>query len=163
MLSNKKLIAVLLVIVLAASIGSAAAIYYETNIIPPFWANPILSLAGANETVFKVVSPTMEPTIKQGSYVLVDKNVNPADLNANYPNSDIIVFHDPLDPSSSIMHRIISKEVVNGVTYYQTKGDANGNPYPQTPQSGFDPWNYNNPPGVPQDMIIGKVVNTDYK
>jgi len=40
--------------------------------------------------------------------------------------------------------------------------DSNGNPYPQTPTSGLDPWDSNTPPGVPQNLIVGKVIITDY-
>lgn len=31
----------------------------------------------------------------QGSFILVDPNINPADLNASYPDSGIIMFHNP--------------------------------------------------------------------
>ena len=96
-------------------------------------------------------------TLSIGDIIIV-QGVNPKDLNTNYPNSDIIVFHSPFDPSELIVHRIISTEVVDGTTYYQTKGDGNGNPWPQTPQSGLDPWDSNNPPGVPQSDIVGRVV-----
>ena len=156
MVAKKKLIAILL-IVLVASISAVAAVYYETNIIPP--SPP----TGKDQMVLKFMSTSMEPTIKEGNYILVDESINPADLNANYPNSDIIVFHDPDDPSLLIAHRIVSATVVNGTMYFLTKGDANGNPYPQTPQSGLDPWDTNNPPGVSQDLIVGKVINTNYK
>jgi hypothetical protein len=91
--------------------------------------------------------------------IIITQGVNPKDLNTNYPNSDIIVFHSPDDPSKLIVHRIIGTEVVNGTIYFQTKGDGNGNPWPQTPTSGQDPWDTtNNPPGVPQNMVVGKVV-----
>jgi signal peptidase I len=153
----KKKHAVILLIVLLASIGSVAAVYYETNIIPS------LSSVGENQMVLKFISASMEPTIKEGNSILVDKSINPADLNTNYPNSDIIVFHDPLQSGTLVAHRIISSTVVNGTMYFLTKGDANGNPYPQTPQNGLDTWDTNNPPGVSQDLIVGKVVNTNYK
>jgi signal peptidase I len=156
MIAKKKL-AVILLIVLIASVGSVAAVYYGTNMIPPSF--PV----GKNQIVLKYGSASMEPTIKEGSYILIDKDINPADLNTNYPNSDIIVFHDPLDPNLLLGHRIINLTVVNGTMYFLTKGDANGNPYPQTPQSGLDTWDYNTPPGVPKDMVVGKVVNTNYK
>ena len=26
------------------------------------------------------------------------------------------------------------------------------------PNSGLDPWDYNNPPGVPQNLVVGRVV-----
>ncbi len=96
-------------------------------------------------------------TLSIGDIIIV-QGVNPKDLNTNYPNSDIIVFHDPDDPSILIVHRIIKTEVVDGTIYFQTKGDGNGNPWPQTPQTGLDPWDYNNPPGVPQSMVVGRVV-----
>ena len=91
--------------------------------------------------------------------IIVVQGVNTKDLNTNYPNSDIIIFHSPID-GELIVHRIIATETVNGVTYYQTKGDGNGYPdtWPQTPTSGLDPWDSNNPPGVPQNLVVGKVI-----
>jgi len=96
-------------------------------------------------------------TLSVGDIIIV-QGVNPKDLNTNYPNSDIIVFHSPYDPSMLIVHRIIGTKVVNGTTYYLTKGDGNGNPWPQTPRTDLDPWDSNNPPGVPQSMVVGRVV-----
>ena len=96
-------------------------------------------------------------TLSVGDIIII-QGVNPKDLNTNYPNSDIIVFHEPGDPSTLIVHRIVSAEVVNGTTYFITKGDGNGNPWPQTPQTGFDPWDGNNPPGVPASMVVGRVI-----
>ncbi len=96
-------------------------------------------------------------TLSIGDIIFV-QGVNPKDLNANYPNSDIIVFHDPDDSSILIVHRIISVENVDGTLYFQTKGDGNGNLWPQTPTSALDPWDSNNPPGVPASDVVGKVV-----
>jgi signal peptidase I len=96
-------------------------------------------------------------TLSIGDIIIV-QGVNSKDLNTNYPNSDIIVFHSPFDPSELIVHRIIGTEIVNGTTYFLTKGDGNGNFWPQTPQQGQDPWDSNNPPGVPQSDIVGRVV-----
>jgi signal peptidase I len=96
-------------------------------------------------------------TLSVGDIIIV-QGVNPKDLNTNYPNSDVIVFHNPNDTSDLIVHRIVRAETVNGKIYFVTKGDGNGNPWPQTPQSGFDPWDSNNPPGVPASMVVGKVV-----
>jgi hypothetical protein len=84
--------------------------------------------------------------------------INPKDLNTNYPDSDIIVFHNPLNPSELIVHRIIGTTEVNGTLYFSTKGDGNGNKWRQLPQSGLDPWDYSNPPGVSQNLLVGKVV-----
>ena len=96
-------------------------------------------------------------TLSIGDIIIVE-GVNPKDLNTNYPNSDIIVFHDPYDPSTLIVHRIIGSEDVNGKLYFLTKGDGNGNPWPQKPTSGLDPWDGSSPPGVPASMVVGKVV-----
>jgi hypothetical protein len=90
--------------------------------------------------------------------IIVIQGVDPQDLNTNYPNSDIIVFHSPQDPNELIVHRIIGITEVEGVLYFETKGDGNGNKWPQTPQSSLDPWDYNNPPGVPQNLVVGRVV-----
>jgi len=103
------------------------------------------------------IAHPFDRTLSIGDIIIV-QGVNPKDLNANYPNSDIIVFHDPDDPNVLIVHRIISKEAVDGTIYFQTKGDGNGNPWPQTPQIGLDPWDSNSPPGVSQSMVVGRVV-----
>ena len=95
-------------------------------------------------------------TLSVGDIIIV-QGVNVKDLNTNYPNSDIIVFHSPIN-GELIVHRIISSETVNGVIYFQTKGDGNGNPWPQTPQTQLDPWDGYNPPGVPQNLVVGKVI-----
>jgi hypothetical protein len=101
-------------------------------------------------------------TLHKGDIIIIQK-VNPADLNANYPNSDIIVYENPNDPSSTpIVHRIVSEHVVNGTLYFQTKGDGNGaDKWPNTPSpQEYDDgniWN-NNHQGVPQNLVIGRVV-----
>ena len=74
-------------------------------------------------------------TLHTGDIVII-QGVNPKDLKTNYPNSDIIVFYAPNDPTGTpIIHRIIAATTVNGTTYYETKGDGNGAPdtWPQTP------------------------------
>jgi len=104
------------------------------------------------------ITHPFDHTLHKGDIIVV-QGVNTKDLNTNYPNSDIIIFHSPED-GELIVHRIISTETINGVTYYQTKGDGNGNnnPWPQTPTSGLDKWDFNNPPGVSQNLIVGKVI-----
>ena len=62
-----------------------------------------------------------------------------------------------------IVHLVIRATAVNGTMYFMAKGGGNSNPYPQTPQNGLDAWDYNMPPGVSQDLVVGKVVNTNYK
>ena len=111
----------------------------------------------SSDSFWLSITHPFDRTLSIGDIIII-QGANPKDLNTKYPNSDIIVFHDPLNPSELIVHRIIGTEVVKGVTYYKTKGDGNGNAWPQTPQVGFDPWDSNNPPGVPQNLIVGKVV-----
>ena len=89
--------------------------------------------------------------------MVIVEGIKPQDLNTNYPNSDIIIFHSP-ENGELIVHRIIKEETVNGTMYFQTKGDGNGNPWPEQPTSGQDPWDFNYPPGVPQNLVVGKVI-----
>jgi hypothetical protein len=87
-----------------------------------------------------------------GDIIIIQK-VNPADLNANYPNSDIIVYDNP---SGDIVHRIVEKQEINGTLYFKTKGDGNGPTFwPNVPKY------YDNLPdinGVPQNLVEGKVI-----
>jgi signal peptidase I len=95
-------------------------------------------------------------TLHIGDLIIV-QGVNPEDLNADYPNSDIIVFHKPTDPDELIVHRIVSEQEIDGKLYFTTKGDGNGNDWPATPESGIDRWT-GYPDGIPQDLVVGKVV-----
>jgi len=114
-----------------------------------------------DDNFWLTLSTPFDRTLSVGDIIIV-QGVNPKDLNTDYPNSNIIVFHDPDDPSDLIVHRIVSAETVNGTLYFITKGDGNGNPWPQKPETGFDPWDSSSqpgvPPGVPANMVVGKVV-----
>jgi len=93
-------------------------------------------------------------TLHKGDIIIIQA-VNPADLNANYPNSDIIVFRNP-NGVTPIVHRIVEKQEINGVLFFQTKGDGNS-PIKYPGVSNY----YDNIPdsrGVPQNLIEGKVV-----
>ncbi len=103
-------------------------------------------------------------TLSVGDIIII-QGVNPADLNANYPNSDIIIYRDPSDLSGTlIVHRIVSKQEINGTWYFQTKGDGNGQQWPAIPSiNQYDShtiWSnsqYSNT-GIPQNYVIGKVI-----
>ena len=99
-------------------------------------------------------SHPFDQTLHVGDIIIIQK-VNPADLNANYPNSDIIVYKNP-GGVTPIVHRIVEKQEINGTLYFKTKGDGNGPIiWPAVPNY------YDNLPdqtGVPQDLIEGKVV-----
>lgn len=94
------------------------------------------------------------PSIHKGD-ILILLPVNPENLNANYPHSDVIVFDDP--SGVPIVHRIVGKEKIDDSLYFYTKGD--GNPptiWPDEPS----PYEYDQNLGNPlsSDQIIGKVV-----
>jgi signal peptidase I len=96
-------------------------------------------------------------TLHIGDRIII-QGVTPADLNANYPDSDIIVFHKPSNPDELIVHRIVAKEERDGILYFYTKGDGNGfNKWSDTPEkTEYDPWNGGQ--GVPEDLVVGKEV-----
>jgi signal peptidase I len=98
-------------------------------------------------------------TLHKGDLIIV-QGVNPEDLKTDYPNSDIIVFHKPSDPSELIVHRIVTVDEVNGTLYFITKGDGNSPiKWPDTPStSEYDPWVTDGVQGVRQDLVVGKVV-----
>ena len=110
------------------------------------------------------IAHPFDRTLSIGDIIII-QGVNPADLNANYPNSDIIVYRDPSDPSGTpIVHRIVSKQEINGTWYFQTKGDGNGQQWPAIPSpdeyDGHTIWynaQYSNT-GIPQNYVIGKVI-----
>lgn len=99
-------------------------------------------------------SHPFDHTLHVGDIIIIQK-VNPADLNTNYPNSDIIVFKNP-NGATPIVHRIVSEQDINGTLYFKTKGDGNGPVmWPSIPNY------YDNIPdakGIPQNLIEGKVI-----
>ena len=86
----------------------------------------------AYDNFWDSVAHPFDRTLSIGDIIIV-QGVNPADLNANYPNSDIIIYRNPSDPDTLIVHRIVSKQEINGTWYFQTKGDGNGQQWPATP------------------------------
>jgi signal peptidase I len=104
-------------------------------------------------------------TLHKGDLIIV-QGVDPRELNTSYPDSDIIVFHQPSDPDDLIVHRIVAVDEVNGTLYFQTKGDGNSpTKWPDTPSpSEYDPWVEKIPGeekeirGVSENHVIGKVV-----
>jgi signal peptidase I len=109
--------------------------------------------AGACEG-FLSVTHLFDQTLHTGDLIFV-QGVNPEDLNANYPNSDIIVYRNP-NGVTPIVHRIVEKQVINGTLYFKTKGDANGPIlWPDIPDY------YDDIPddrGVPQEFVEGRVL-----
>jgi signal peptidase I len=105
-------------------------------------------------------------TLHKGDLIII-QNVDPKDLNTNYPNSDIIVYHDPTADKSKtpIVHRIVASYTENGTIYFQTKGDGNPSEVWPNPVSASDYdsnlpgiWNVPTGKGVPGDLVEGKVI-----
>jgi len=70
--------------------------------------------------LFRVMSGSMEPKIKVGSVVFVQK-VKPEVLKKD----DIITYTSPENPEMSITHRLVEIEEKEGKTVFKTRGDAN--------------------------------------
>ena len=100
-------------------------------------------------------------TLDTGDIIIIQK-VNPADLNVNYPNSDIIVYQNPTNLSSTpIVHRIVAVSNINGTLYFQTKGDGNELKWPAIPPASMYDSNRvysGHEQGVPQNLVEGKVI-----
>jgi len=108
-------------------------------------------------------SHVFDQTLHVGDIIII-QGVKPEELNANYPNSDVIVYINPTDLSSTpIVHRIVARNEVNGILYFQTKGDGNPSekwPDPVSP-SDYDSqtlWPSGPDEGVPENLVLGKVV-----
>ena len=93
--------------------------------------------------------------------IIVIQGVDPKTLNANYPNSDIIVYNVPDNPEHTpIVHRIVKSYEKNGILYFETKGDGNDDKWPQVPPEGdYDSKHFwQTGDGVPADLVEGKVI-----
>jgi signal peptidase I len=99
-------------------------------------------------------------TLNVGDIIII-QGVDPTTLNTNYPNSDIIVYQKPNDPTETpVVHRIASSYEANGTLYFQTKGDGNGPPYPApVDESEYDSHRiWHTGEGVPENLVVGRVV-----
>jgi ABC-type antimicrobial peptide transport system permease subunit len=106
-------------------------------------------------------SHPFDQTLHVGDIIII-QGVNPADLNTNYPNSDVIVYLNPDDTSATpIVHRIVDAENIDGKLYFQTKGDGNGQRWPAIPSPNeYDSqtlWRTGDGKGLPQELVVGKV------
>lgn len=95
--------------------------------------------------------------------LLILQGINTKELNTDYPNSDIIVFHNPNNPDELIVHRIVSAQTIDGKLYFRTKGDGNTQrkwptPASELANSDYDPWGIPPALGVPEENVVGKVV-----
>ena len=105
-------------------------------------------------------SHTFENTLHIGDIIIIE-GIKAEDINAEYPNSDIIVYQNPTNPTATpIVHRVVAKYQINGTWYFQTKGDGNGDPWPNTVSAAEYDSNtlWHTGQGVPEDLVLGKVV-----
>ncbi|MDI6904674.1 MAG: S26 family signal peptidase [Candidatus Bathyarchaeia archaeon] len=98
-------------------------------------------------------SHPFEQTLHIGDLIIV-QGVDADDVNDNYPNSDIIVFHKPKGQDELIVHRVVAREERNGITYLRTKGDGNGrHKWPEIPDKDeYDSWL------ISKEHLVGKVI-----
>ncbi len=83
----------------------------------------VIPIAG-NYKLMVVQSGSMEPVIKMGSMIVVKPS-------EDYKIGDMISFMNRVEREESITHRIIDLEVIEGESFYVTKGDANEDPDPR--------------------------------
>jgi len=91
-----------------------------------------------------------EHTLHVGDLIIV-QGVNPAEVRAEYPDGDIIVFRRPGSLDELIVHRAIENATVGDKIYFRTKGDGNDTP---DSYSGEGTWKGM----ISEDLVIGKVV-----
>jgi len=82
-----------------------------------------------NYKLMTVQSGSMTPAIKMGSIVMT----KPME---DYKIGDVISFTNPRERQEPISHRIVDLEVIEGKTFYITKGDANEDPDPRRVAKG---------------------------
>jgi len=108
-------------------------------------------------------SDVFEQTLHVGDLIFIQK-VTAGELSADYPNSDIIGYDKPSkrgNPDTTpIVHRIVAKYEVDGVWYFQTKGDGNGVHWPAPVSEGEYDSNtlWHTGQGVSEDHVLGKVI-----
>ena len=76
-----------------------------------------------------VTGGSMQPVIHPGDAVII----KPAPVES-YQENDLATFHNPAGGITT--HRIVATKVVNGETFFQTKGDVNVEPDPDLTPAG---------------------------
>lgn len=163
------IIAVVVVLVLSLFFGLGFILNTET----PIRVVESSSMCIPNNTVYGPPTPykledflwtlthPFNRTLNVGDIIII-QGVDPKTLNTDYPNSDVIVYKKPTDPTGTpIVHRIAASYVENGTLHFQTKGDGNGERWPAVPTSSQYDSNAvyaGNGQGVPADLVEGKVV-----
>ncbi len=101
-------------------------------------------------------------TLQPGDAVLI-AGINPANINANYPNSDILVFHRPDNFSQLAVYRIVAKAEIGGKWYFSVKGDGESpSKWPtEVNATYYQNWQNQNESlpshAVSEDLLVGRV------
>jgi hypothetical protein len=156
-------IVVVLIVAIVFGFWFGSQIAFNTK-IPPALAVVSGSMCIPYDGVCDGWAHPFDRTLHIGDIIVI-QGINPKNLKTNYPDSDIIVFHRPDNPSELIVHRIVATITIDSKLYFFTKGDGNSPPdtWPTTPQLyERDPWYSGNasiPQGaVSQDLVVGKVI-----
>lgn len=154
----KSVVAVAVIVIVI--LGFFVALSFALNAEVPVRVVESGSMCVPNGAYCNGWSHSFEHTLHIGDIIIIE-GIKAEDINADYPNSDIIVYQNPTNPTATpIVHRVVAKYQVNGTWYFQTKGDGNGDPWPNNiSASEYDSntlWHTGQ--GVPQDLVLGKVV-----
>lgn len=158
----KKILTIALIVVVAIGLvaGAVLVLTGQVSVRVVESGSMCVPYDGGCEGLISLNHPFAQ-TLHKGDIIVIQA-VDPKDLNTNYPNSDIIVYKNPTNPSATpIVHRIVTSYTEDGVLYFQTKGD--GNPSTKWPnpvsQSDYDSrriWSTGQ--GVPENLVEGRVV-----
>ena len=161
-------------IMIAVIIGIVFGFWYGSQLVLNT-QYPALAVASGSMCTVKSMrcdgwDHPFSPTLHKGDLIII-QGVDPDSIQDTYPNSDIIVFHEPksssADVDSLIVHRVIAKEKRNGLTYFRTKGDGNGRKWPEMledPEREGDMWqdyrgeNYTWDNMISEKLLVGKVI-----
>ncbi len=150
-------------IVLGLMVAIIVVFFYGSQVILNT-SNPVLTIDTGSMCIPYAgycdgLSHPFSRTLHIGDLLFI-QGINVSSLNVNYPDSDIIVFHDPRNYDRLIVHRIVGVQEKNGTLFFQTKGDGNGpisQRWPNVPSIDmYDPWGIGQ--GFSEELIVGKVV-----
>jgi len=115
-----------------------------------FWFGVRLALR-TEYPLLVVASTSMLPTLDVSDIIIV-QGTNALEIKAAPElEGDIIVFYQPYDWNTRIVHRAINKSLHEGVWYFQTKGDHNPG---EDSWTGPGTWNKM----VSEKLLVGKVI-----
>ena len=153
--------AIIILLIVGIIIGSYFGLQLALNNSIPFRVVESGSMCVIYDGPCDGLSHPFASTLHKGDIIVIQR-INSVELKTKYPNSDVIVYKNPNDPTGiPIVHRIVAVQKINGTLFFQTKGDGNPSAkYPDTPlNSDWDSHTiWHTGQGVTADVIEGKVV-----